>query len=298
MIIIQPETPSSITSNVTVTETAWTAGTYSQGARRYIADFGLYEVLVASTSDEPSAGAAATPPTWGYLGKINQRAMFSGLLWNKTTRADTIEVSLEYPTSCNAIAFFGLSAANVTVEVEHPTDGVIYSETKAGVDYALLSDWWSYWFGDASLYEEMVFLDLPDTTGSTINLTIDADGGTAACAELICGKQFQIGMEDTADYGFDYGVLDYSRVERDVFGNPIRISRGYSKTARAPMLYPTASGHRLSKLLTPARTVPHVFVGDQSRQETIIYGIVKEWSATLAGPVASMLQLEIEGEQQ
>jgi hypothetical protein len=94
----QPITSATLTaSNVAITETLWTAGTYTLGQERYVGTR-LYRVIVASTTDNPTVGVTLTPPSWQDIGAINRFKMFDDVISTQTTRTGTIVVTVDPPS--------------------------------------------------------------------------------------------------------------------------------------------------------------------------------------------------------
>ena len=185
-----PVTPSNLTaSNVAITETAWTAGTYTTGTQRY-EGVTLYEVVASpSTTDQPSVGAAKDVPTWKVVGAINRYKMFDNVISSQSTRSGTIVVTIDPNQVVNAAAFFGLVGNTVNVVMTDPVEGVVYNQTKTLQDNILITDWYAYFFEGIYQLTDAVFTDLPSYLNATITATIDAGASSAACGEMVIGRQ-------------------------------------------------------------------------------------------------------------
>ena len=111
-------TATELTSNVAITETEWTAGTYATGVERYVGT-DIYEVVATpDTTDEPVAGAAKETPTWIKIGKINRFKMFDFIIGEATEVADSpIIATVNFPVVVNSVALFEVDATAVQVEV-------------------------------------------------------------------------------------------------------------------------------------------------------------------------------------
>jgi len=147
MKMILPATVTAATlteTNVAITETEWTPGTYNTGDQRYVGE-DLYEVVAdPSTTDEPTEGAAADPPSWLNVGKINRFKMFDGILGNATVQSGgNIDFKVESGLITTGVAFFGLVANSVQVIVTHDTEGEVYNRTvsRRGIHRAPASNW-------------------------------------------------------------------------------------------------------------------------------------------------------------
>lgn len=289
----QPITSTTLTaSNVTITETAWTAGTYTTGTQRYVGTT-LYEVIATpSTADSPTVGIAATPPTWKTIGAINRFKMFDNVISTQTTRSGTIVVTVDPGQIINAAAFFGLSGNTINVVLTDPVEGVVYNETKTLQDNTLITDWYAYFFENIYPLTDAVFTDLPSYLNATITVTIDAGAATAKCGEMVIGRQSSLGV---ANFGTSVSIQDYSIKTTDDFGNVIIQERAYSKRADYDVTVETNRVSTVQKLLADIRTTATVFIGEEAKPETVIYGFYKSFNIVISNPSISDCSIEVEG---
>lgn len=295
MKIVTPQdvTPATLTaSNVAITETLWTAGTYTTGTQRY-EGITLYEVIATpSTTDQPSVGAAKAVPTWKVISKINRYKMFDSVISTQTTRAGTIAVTIDPAEIVNAVAFFGLAGNTVNVTMTDPVSGVVYNQTKNLQDNTLIIDWYSYFFENIYPLTDAVFADLPSYLNATITATIDAGAGTAACGEMVIGRQSTLGV---ANFGTSVSIQDYSIKTTDAFGNTVVEQRAFSKRADYDVTVETNRVATVQKLLADIRTTPTVFIGEDNKPETVVYGFYKSFNIVISTPSISDCSIEVEG---
>lgn len=294
MIIVQPVpvTSAMVTaSNVTITETLWTAGTYTLGQERYIGTR-LYKVLVASTTDNPTVGVTLTPPSWQDIGAINRFKMFDEIISTQTSRANNVNIDITPGQVVNAAAFFGMQANEITLTITDPIEGVVYDETRSLQDNTLINNWYAYFFEDITFLPDMVFSGLPSYNNATLNAIIDAGASTAAIGEVVIGKQRNLGV---TNFGTSVSILDYSRKETDEFGNTVIETRPFSKRADYDVTVETSSIAAVQKSLADIRTTPTVFIGDQNRPETVVYGFYRGFNIIISTPSISDCSIEVEG---
>lgn len=293
IITPQPVTSSTLTaSNVAITETLWTAGTYATGVQRYEGTT-LYEVIASpSTSDQPSVGVALTVPTWKVVGAINRYKMFDNVISTQSTRTGTIVVTIDPNQVVNAAAFFGLAGNTVNVVMTDPVEGVVYNQTKSLQDNTLIADWYAYFFEGIYQLTDAVFTDLPSYLNATITATIDAGAATAACGEMVIGRQALLGV---ANFGTSVSIQDYSIKTTDDYGNIVVQQRAYSKRADYDVTVETNRVPTVQKLLADIRTTPTVFIGDDDKPETVVYGFYKQFNIVISTPSISDCSIEVEG---
>lgn len=295
MIIIQPVpvTAAMLTaSNVPETDApAWAAGTYTDGQQR-IYNHRVYEVIVASTTDRPDLGAVASPPTWLDIGATNRFKMFDQIISTQTIYTAEIDVDVTPGTIINAAAFFGLSGNSITLTMTDPIEGVVYTETRDLQDNSLIIDWYSYFFENIAFLPDMVFLNLPAYGSAMLTAVIDGGAGDAKVGEVVIGKQRKLGV---SNFGTSVSIIDYSVKSTDAFGNTIITQRAYSKRADYDVTVETNSVAAVQKALADIRTTPTVFIGDENRSETAVYGFYKQFNIVLSTPSISDCSIEVEG---
>jgi hypothetical protein len=294
MIIVQPVpvTSAMVTaSNVAITETLWTAGTYTLGQERYVGTR-LYKVIVASTTANPTVGVTATPPSWQDIGAINRFKMFDQVVNTQTTRTGLIDVSILPGTIINALAMFDLNGVSTTITMTDPIEGVVFNETKSLQDNTIIIDWYSYFFESITTVSDVVFLGLPAYGGATTRIQVNAGAGTAAIGEVVIGKQRNLGV---SNFGTSVSILDYSRKETDQFGNTVVETRPFSKRADFDVTVETGAVAAVQKALADIRTTPTVFIGDEDRAETIVYGFYRGFNIVISTPSISDCSIEVEG---
>lgn len=292
IITPQPITAAKLTaSNVPITETLWVAGTYTTGTQRYVGTT-LYEVVASpSTADDPLVGVAKAVPTWKVVGAINRFKMFDNVISTQTTSVNDISIEVDPGAIVNAVAFFGLAGSSISVQMTSPTEGLVYDETKPLQDNTLITDWYSYFFEDIYSLSDVVFADLPSYFDSTIDVLISG-GGTRACGEMVMGRLSNVGV---ANFGTSVSIQDYSIKTTDEYGNIVIQQRAFTKRADYDVTIETNRVATVQKLLADIRTIPTVFIGEQDKSETVVYGFYKSFNIVISTPSISDCSIEVEG---
>jgi hypothetical protein len=281
-----------LTTNIPITETLWTAGTYATGVQRYEGHL-LYEVIATpSTTDQPSVGAAATPATWKVLQAINRWLMFDGKANSQSTKATPIDVTVNLPNIVNAVSVLNMSAKTLILTVTDGVDGEVYRREVELIDNSVVVDWWTFFFAPYSQIYDVVFTDLPAYTSADIRMQLTAPTGNVACGELVLGTTREIG---NTQFGTSVGMTDYSRKQADDFGNYSIEQRAFSKRVEYNIQVETKDVPGIFKFLTSLRATPSVFVGDDGFEATIVYGFYKDFDILISNPALSICNLSVEG---
>jgi hypothetical protein len=192
----------------------------------------------------------------------------------------------------NAVAFFGLAGTEISLSMTDPVEGIVYNETRSLQDNTLINDWYSYFFEEIVYRSDMIFAPLPNYMDGTLAFTIDAGASQAKCGEVVMGRQKSIGV---ANFGTGVSIQDYSRKDRDAFGNTIITPRAFSKRADYDVTIETRYAAAVQKTLADLRTTPTVYVADPNRPETVVYGFFKSFTIVLSNPSISECSIDVEG---
>lgn len=297
MIIIKPAsvTASTLTSsNVAETDYPnWAAGTYVVGDR-VIYDHRIWEVVAASTTDVPDAGAAAVPATWLFVSATNRYKMFDISVGSGTVNSGSINITITPATVANAVVLFDVDGSSAQLIVRDSGSTIVYDETVSLADYSGLNSYFNYYF--LPIVEtgatELAFIDIPNYSGASFQLIIDAGAGDASCGELIIGQKSNLAV---TNFGTSVGIKDYSVKNIDDFGNITITTRAYSKRADYDVTVETAQVGQFNKFLASIRSTPVVYIGDPDRSETIVLGYYRDFSVVLSNPSISECSLSVEG---
>jgi hypothetical protein len=297
VIIIKPAPVTAATltsSNVPETDyAAWTAGTYTVGTRRIYANK-VYEVVATSTTDRPDTGAAAVPASWLYISATNRFKMFDISVGSGTTNSGSINITVTPATVCNSVVLFDVDGASAQLIVRNSGGTIVYDQTLSLADYSGLDSYFNYYFLPIAETgaTELAFIDIPNYSGASFQLIINAGAGTALCGEMIIGQKSTLAV---TNFGTSVGIKDYSVKTIDDFGNVTITPRAYSKRADYDVTVETSEVGQFNKFLASIRSTPAVYIGDPDRSETIVLGYYRDFSVVLSSPSISECSLSVEG---
>lgn len=250
-----------------------------------------------------STGSNATPPeqdavNWVRIGPTNRWAMFDKVVGTKTTATAgslnanaEIVVKLRPGTVVRGLALLDLDVDGVTVEMK--AGGVtVYSRSMDPLGSEEDTDnWWDYFFGAIKRRSVVILTDLPPYAEGEITVTLRGHG-SISIGTLIVGRYHELGG---VLVNASHGITDYSKKDRDDFGNVSLVERPFNKRMSLPILLDTAAVNAASRRLSDIRATPVVWIASRSMDVLIIYGFYKDWSITIPGRVKSTCSLEIEG---
>ncbi len=271
---------------------AWSgATTYSIGQRVILTStHKIYESLQGSNLNKNPV----TEPTWWIeVSPTNRWKMFDTSNTTATTNSNTIVVTITPGQVVNSVTLFGLVALSVRIKVTDPTDGVVYDQTYSLNNNGIINNWYNYYFDPISRKTSLIVTDLPSYGSAVIEITITNTGSTAICSTCVVGKIGYIG--EGINLGASVGIQDYSRKERNDFGDYTIVQRNWSKKASFSMAVLNTQIDSLQDLLVSLRTTPCVWIGDDNYTSTAVYGFYKDFSIVINYHTVSDCNLEIEG---
>ena len=287
-------TDSNLTSsNVAETDyAAWSgATTYSIGQRVILTStHKIYESLQNSNLNK----SPTTEPTWWIeVGPTNRWKMFDTSNSTQTENSNSIVVEITPGSVVNSVSLLGLDAASVRIRMIDPVDGVVYDNTTNLSNNGNINNWYAYFFTPISRKTTLVATDLPAYGSAKIEITISKTGGTAKCGVCVIGAIQYIG--EGINLGASVGIQDYSRKEKDDWGNYVLIQRSYSKRANFSMAVLNTQIDALQDLLASLRTTPCIWIGDNDYACTVIYGYYKDFDVVINYHTVSDCNIQLEG---
>lgn len=274
-------------------EVQWTAGTYSAGTERVLTETHRRYRATTSTTDKPDAGALKDPPTWINIGPTNAFAMFDDVNGTQSKRDLNITAELTPNVNINGVAMFNVTGAtSVTVTMNDPTDGEVYSRQFDMIDNSEIADYWNYFFNPIISRTEFVVLDLPAFSAATTTVSIDGSAEVAA-GTLVIGNQIALGV---TTYGTTLKLFDASIKVRDEFGNFTVIPRRTSKTVEFDFYCDTQKVGYVFQQLQRLTSIPAVWLGtDTEDDSTLVFGYYEDSAINISAPSVSSCSLTIQG---
>ena len=268
----------------TIPEVTWTPGTRSLGEQFIsIVTHLIYEVVVASTTDDPVIGVDLEPPSWIAIGPTNKFRMFDELVSSESNDTSPLTFDIEPGVVFNSVAGFGINADTINVSVTDPADGLVYDTDVDMNDYTAITSFYAYCFEPISKITEFSLFDLPAYPLATMTFTATSSGVITVGAFII-GRKFILG---TAEEGTTIEGYDPSVRERDEFGVFTIIPKNTSDNIDFDFFlntYRVKAAKNVLKSLS-ALTTPTVWAdtGDVS-DPTLVYGYFTGYNIAMGPP--------------
>jgi hypothetical protein len=250
----------------------------------------VYESQLAANKGQP----LATGTAWLKVGVTNRWAAFDRLRNTQTVAPVDIVMSIAPGQRVGAIALIGLDAASITVTVS--VAGIEKYRKTTSLKLRRSYGWRDYFFGRFSYRKSVQFLDLPPYRNAVITVTISKPVGQRGVGGVLVGNATYIG---DMQYKPRSDHLNFSDVDRDDWGNiKLNPKRSVPKVS-GEVLFDKALTRRIIELREELNGVPAVWSGLDDFtldyfEPLFIYGIHKEFSVSLEGPLHGTISLEVE----
>ena len=271
---------------------AWSRGTtYARGDRVILTStHKIYESLQAGNTNKNPASERLW---WVEVSPTNRWKLFdlSNTTQTVVDAADYYEITPGQ--AINALALINISGIlTVRVRLTDPRFGLVYDKTADLTFVPSESSWYAWFFEPRTEQNQFVVEDIPSYPNATLRIDVTSSG-TAYIGAVIFGSVRSIGLG--VRQGVRLGIQDYSRKERDQFGNFLIVERAFAKRARWGIILTHREIDAFQARMAAIRAKPAVFIGSDRMDSTIIYGFYRDFSVVISSPRHAECSLEIEG---
>jgi hypothetical protein len=251
----------------------------------------VYESLAGSnTGNAPMV----SDTYWAPIGPTNRWAMLDLYRSSKTWAPSPLTVVLTPGQRIDSLFLGGLVASSVTVSAT--VSGVeVYSSTK-NLSTREVLNYLDHFFKPFTNRESALFQNLPLHTNAVFTVTITNGSGLVGCSSLVIGQSVYLGK---AQMGAEARAKNFSRIDRDQFGNAVLVPRRMIPTANMTIMFEKARAKVLMDLRDQTNAVPVVWSGldddtDAYFEPVLILGIHTTFDLNLAYPEDGLLSLTCE----
>jgi len=161
----------------------------------------------------------------------------------------------------------------VRVYLNDPDEGVVYDVTTNLVDIGV-GDWWGYYFSDY-IFQTVAYLsNLPPYSEATLGVEVFASEQLAAAGRLLFGPEKDVGIS-AGEVGVR--IEDYSRRERDVFGNLNLAPRRTIQVLDYTFMVEPEVVASVRRIFENLAATAALYAADPDSPETVVFGVFNRW---------------------
>lgn len=301
MIVIPPVSVtdsnliSSTVAEPSTGETVWNAAT----------NYTLGTVVIRTTTHRKyentipgvDSGLPENSPTrWLDIGPTNKWAMFDQNRNMATTATNSMTVSIRPGKRINSLALLGVQADSVTITMTVGST-VVYGPLTKNMNGRLTTRWSEYFFGEFDYTPTLVLLDLPPAANAIVTVQFDNPSNTVACSGIVIGARVYLGK---IQYNAKSDSLNFSKIERDEFGNSLLIRRRTIPKTSQTLWVDKANVNNVRKVRENLNAVPALWsgldddTGNDYSESLLIFGIYKQFEIDIGHPQVATVNLELE----
>jgi hypothetical protein len=272
---------------------AWSGSvTYAIGA---YASFN-YRKYISRVANNLNNWPSVSPTQWLDAGPINSRAMFDESTSTQTNGGSSLNVQIGFNAIANAVALLNIDATDIQVRMSAIVNGVSTYVYDTGVvsliDNDPVVDWYEWLFSPQQYKRDIVFTDLPAYSDGIIQVLLNHATGSVKVGHMAAGRISALGQ---ADYGASVGIVDFSTIKTNDFGDRTYTQRGFARTMSVPITINRTDRNSVTRRLEDLRGKPVVWIAAEEISATIVYGPFKSFDHVITTWGYSRMQLEIQG---
>jgi hypothetical protein len=270
---------------------AWSgATTYAAGDRVILTStHKVYESLQAGNLNK----APATETLWWL--EVSPTNRWKMLDLSSTTQT-VIDASDYYEftpgQAVNALSLINISGIlSVRVRMTDPSFGVVYDQTADLTDVPSEASWYAWFFEPRTEQNQFVVSDLPSYPNAVLRIDLTSSG-TAYVGACAFGNQRSIGMG--VQHGVRLGITDYSRKERNAWGDTELVVRAFSKRMSIDTMIHNSELDNTYSLLTDLRATPCLWIISDTYNSLSLWGFFSDFEITIAYAYYSDVSISLE----
>lgn len=293
-LIITPDDIISTTAEQN-TEPVWDGdATYEKGTR--VVYDGRRGPSVYQSSGDGNKGLHPdiNPDDWVRVGPTNKWAIFDGSASTLSNSPGGFECSFVVKEIFNALAFFEVYGASLTITVTLESGQVVFTHEQTLIDNSMIVDGYTYCFSPFDYIRDGFVKSIPPFSNATVTVRIDGRGSTGV-GEILVGTLIELGC---TEWDADHGIRDYSFIKDDQRFGHRELEQGNWAKRNNLQVYVDHNRHRyVSQIMTGLRGMPAVFIGSENPQHEplVVFGFAKNWHALIKYPTKTLFNMEIEG---
>lgn len=213
-------------------------------------------------------------------------AMFNHNLLSQAPVDGNLTITISPGGLYDTVAIFGVRGETATLTADETYFHDLYLwDREIAVDF--------YDYGPEVVHSDHVVWLLDAPVSGAFTVEVAALSGRSAIGNLLVGRRSTFGM---TLYNSTVGIVNYSKKDRDVFGNMQLIPRWYQDKVTFLVQAETARAGLVKQLLTQYRNTPCLYVGHDNpeRYELQILGLIQDVGMPIMSSPYSLLELTVE----
>ncbi len=232
---------------------------------------------------------------WKYKGKVNYSRMFDPYQNTQTINQDSIEYTIK-TDYINAIGFFNLEAASVTVEAFDLENKSLYIKTKKAYQRDVTDTIITLFTAKRKYKKTVIFNDLPFFKTAKLKIIISNPDTLAKCGHFVHARMIDLGIT-LADPKPISSIRNLISKEKNEDGIVITTNSMTYKRVVANIICNTEKASYIQDFLEDYTTTYGLYIADEREggiDALAVYAIYKDFDMAF-GVNITQYELELEG---
>lgn len=271
---------------------AWSAATtYAAGDRVIVVSaHKVYESLQAGNLNHDPVTQATW---WIEVSPTNRWKAFDLSSSTRTAQADSMYFEIEPGSATNAAAVINcVGVREVRYRLTDPSFGLVYDKTHEMTSIPAESSWYAWLFSERAERSQNIDFGLPTYPNATLRVDL-AGASNMAVGVILLGQQKTIGTGVLS--GASVGIRDFSRKERNDYGDTELVERAFARRASFVVLIDNDDLDEVTDLLASVRATPCLWVGSEKRAAATVFGFYNEFDIVIPYADHSECSIDLEG---
>ncbi len=262
------------------------ATTYAVGDR-VISGHVIYQSMQAGNVGK----APSTEPAWWVkVSPTNRWKAFDLSTTTRTAFTGSCYYEFETGVSVNAVGLLNFIGVNeIRIRLTDPSFGVVYDKTTITASVPSESSWYAWFFEERRQETQLIATDLPSYPNATLRIDIV---GTGEIGALTFGTQKTIGIGVRS--GVSLGMQDFSRKERNQWGDIELVQRAYAKRLSIDTIIENDQLDNTYDLLTSLRSTPCLWIASDRYRSLVVFGFFNTFDIVIPYPNHSECSIDLE----
>lgn len=229
---------------------------------------------------------------WADQGPTNKWKCFDLSVSSQTTVGTSAYYEFTPNSAVNSVSLiniYGLST--VRIRLTDPVFGVVYDKTASLSGTISSSSWYAWFYEPRTARTVFVATDLPSypTAILRVDITSNVSGKVGA---IVYGYQQTLG--ESLRPGVRLGLQDFSRKERNTFGEVELVQRAFAKRISFNLHLDNRKLDTTYNFLSDIRSTPCLWILQSTKQSLIMFGFYNNFEITIPYRDHSDCSIDIE----
>lgn len=250
----------------------------------------IYESLQpANTGKDPT-----TQDTWwGEVSNTNRWKAFDRSSSSQTVIGLSDYYEITPGQSVDSVALVNVAGlVTVRVRVVDPTYGTVFDQTANLLTPPTEPSWYAWFFEPRTGQSQLVVTGLPQYPNATVRVDMTSSS-SASVGVIAVGTSRAIGS--IVKFGARLSIQDFSRRERNAYGEVFLEKRGNVKTMSLPVEIETQDLDDVYAVLAELTGTACLWMGTNLFSALNVYGFINTFDIVVSYATHSELSIEIEG---